>query len=122
MTWIVIAVGGAIGAVVRHAVNGVWAASRFPTGIAVVNITGCFIIGLLAGLLAAERIALRPQWREFVFVGLLGGYTTFSTFGLDTFVLARGESVSSALLNVGVQVLGGLLAVWLGYHFGAAGR
>lgn len=122
MTWIAIAVGGAIGATIRHAVNSLWTASRFPIGIALVNVSGCFVIGLLAGLLAADRITLRLHWREFVFVGLLGGYTTFSTFGLDTLVLARSHAVGLALVNVAVQLIGGLVAVWIGYLIGVAGR
>src|SRR5687768_3806404 len=100
MTWIAIAVGGAFGAVARHAVNHVvhaqWLSTRFPAGIVVVNISGCFVIGLLAGLIASDRIALRLHWREFVFVGILGGFTTFSTFGLDTYLLARTHSAGLA--------------------------
>jgi CrcB protein len=124
VTWAAIAIGGAIGSLARHGVNHFvmqyFLTMRFPLGIVVVNILGCFIIGLLAGLLASERIALALPWREFVFVGLLGGFTTFSTFGLDTFVLARTHMVGWATLNVVAQVVGGLLAVWLGYAVGAA--
>src|SRR5687767_1667673 len=120
MTWVAVAVGGAIGSLVRHGVNHVvhesWLTTRFPAGALVVNVVGCFVIGLLAGLLASERIALRLYWREFVFVGLLGGFTTFSTFGLDTFVLARTHSGASAAFNVAGQVGGGLLALWVGYR------
>jgi CrcB protein len=123
MTWFAIAVGGALGAVARHGVNQLvhvrWLATRLPVGTAVVNLAGCFVIGLLAGLLASERIALREHWREFVFVGLLGGFTTFSTFGLDTFLLTRTHSAGQAAVNVAVQVVGGLVAVWLGYQIGA---
>jgi CrcB protein len=126
MTWIAIAVGGALGSVARHAVNHVvhthWLSARFPVGIVAVNVSGCLVIGLLAGLLAAERIAMRLHWREFVFVGLLGGFTTFSTFGIDTFLLARTHSPGQAALNVLAQVAGGLVAVWVGYHAGVAGR
>ena len=126
MTWVAIAAGGAFGSIARHAVNHLarrqWLSSQFPAGIVIVNVTGCFIIGVLAGLLASGRIALPLHWREFVFVGLLGGYTTFSTFGLDTFELARTHSIGFALLNVGAHVIGGLLAVWVGYHLGVAGR
>jgi CrcB protein len=122
MTWIAIAIGGAIGSIARHAVNHLvhtrWLLTRFPVGTVVVNLTGCFIVGLLAGLLASRRIALRLWWREFVFVGLLGGFTTFSTFGLDTFLLSRTHSTGSAVLNVASQVIGGLLALWLGYRLG----
>jgi CrcB protein len=123
MAWIAIAVGGALGSVARHGVNHLvhvrWLTTRFPIGTVVVNVAGCFVIGLLAGLLASERIALRAHWREFVFVGLLGGFTTFSTFGLDTFVLMRTHSAGQAAINVIVQVAGGLLAVWVGYQVGA---
>lgn len=126
MTWIAIAVGGALGSVARHGVNHLAHAQfltmRFPLGIVIVNVSGCFVIGLLAGLLASDRIALPVHWREFVFVGLLGGFTTFSTFGLDTFTLARTGAMAYALLNVAAQVIVGLLAVWIGYHIGVAGR
>ncbi len=123
MTWFAIAVGGALGAVARHGVNHLvhvrWMTTRVPIGTAVINLSGCFVIGLLAGMLASERIALREHWREFVFVGLLGGFTTFSTFGLDTFLLARTHSVGPAAVNVAAHVIGGLVAVWLGYQLGA---
>lgn len=126
MTLAAIAIGGALGSIARHLVNqsaqAMWMSSRIPAGTAIANLTGCFVIGLLAGLLAAERIALATHWREFVFVGLLGGFTTFSTFGLDTFVLARGPAPGDAILNVAVQVIGGILAVVVGYLLGAAGR
>ena len=118
-TWIAIGVGGAIGSMARHGVNHLvhtkWLTTRFPIGTVAVNITGCFVIGLLAGLLSANRIAFRWHWREFVFVGLLGGYTTFSTFGLDTFLLAQTHSQSAAFANLAFQVLGGLAAVWIGH-------
>jgi len=104
---------------VNHLVHIRWLTTRFPLGTVVVNVAGCLVIGLLAGLLASERIALRAHWREFVFVGLLGGFTTFSTFGLDTFVLMRTHSAAQAAVNVIVQVAGGLFAVWVGYQLGA---
>ena len=99
-----------------------WLSTRFPAGTVIVNVAGCFTVGLLAGLLAEGRIALPSYWREFVFVGLLGGFTTFSTFGLDTFLLTRTHSTSLALANVAAQVVGSLLAVWVGYQAGLAGR
>jgi CrcB protein len=107
----------------RHAVNHLVhtraLTTTFPVGTIVVNAAGCFLIGLLAGLIAAERLALRVHWREFVFVGLLGGFTTFSTFGLDTYLLTRTHSTRLAFVNVAAHVLGGLLAVWAGYHIGS---
>jgi fluoride exporter len=120
--WVAVAIGGALGSMARHAVNhvihGRWPAARFPVGTVLVNVIGCFVIGLLAGLIASERITLRFYWREFVFVGVLGGFTTFSTFGLDTFTLARTQSPAQAAVNVIVQVVGGLLALWAGYQLG----
>jgi CrcB protein len=76
------------------------------------------VIGLLAALIARDRIRFGFYWREFVFVGLLGGFTTLSTFGLDTFLLARTHSATYAALNVLTQVVGGLLAIWAGYQLG----
>jgi fluoride exporter len=122
MTWMAVAIGGALGSVARHGVNHLvhvrWLTTRFPLATMAVNLIGCLVIGLLAGLLASERIGLRPHWREFVFVGVLGGFTTFSTFGLDTFLLARTHSVGQAAINIAAQVAGGLMAVWCGYYLG----
>jgi CrcB protein len=119
-TWIAVAVGGALGSMARHGVNHLAHSfgllARFPTSTLIVNLVGCFAVGVLAGLLASERIALRFHWREFVFVGVLGGFTTFSTFGLDTFVLARTHSAGYAAMNVLAHVAGGLLVLWFGYR------
>ena len=118
MVWLAIAVGGALGSVARHGVNVLiherWPLLRFPLATLIVNVAGCLVIGVLAGLVISERIELRFYWREFLFVGILGGFTTFSTFGLDTITLARTGSVNAALLNVAGQVMLGLLAVKLG--------
>lgn len=126
MTWLAVAAGGALGSLARHAMNHLvhaqWLSTRFPAGTVVVNLTGCFAIGVLAGLVASERLALPLHWREFVFVGLLGGFTTYSTFGLDTFLLARTQSAGLALANVVAHVAGGLLAVWAGYHAATVAR
>jgi CrcB protein len=120
--WIAVAIGGAIGSVARHAVNHLvhvrWLTTRFPVGTVVVNIAGCFVIGLLTGLIASDRLALRFHWREFVFVGVLGGFTTFSTFGLDTYMLVQTHSPQAALTNVAASMIGGLVAVWIGYALG----
>lgn len=121
--WIAVALGGALGSMARHGVNhivhGYLLTTRFPVGTVVVNLVGCFVIGVLAGPIASHRIAMTFYWREFVFVGVLGGFTTFSTFGLDTFTLGATDSFGRAALNVAVQVIGGLLAVWAGYNLGA---
>jgi CrcB protein len=121
MAWVAVALGGALGSVARHAVNQAtglrW--PTFPVGTVIVNLCGCCIIGLLAGLIASKRLAMPFYWREFVFVGLLGGFTTFSTFSLDTLVLARAHPAQAGV-NVAVQVIGSLVGVWAGYRCGLA--
>jgi len=122
MAWLAVAVGGALGSALRHAVNHTiaahWIAARFPAGTTAVNLTGCLVIGLLAGLIAGDRLQLPLHSREFIFVGLLGGFTTFSSFGLEALTLARTGAVSMALLYVAIQVVGGLALVAAGYWFG----
>ena len=121
MIWLAIAVGGAIGAAVRHGVNvavHVRYATSFPHGIFVVNAAGCLVIGVLAGLLASTRLHMSEITRAFVFVGVLGGFTTFSSFALDTLTLARGGHVAMAMGNALGQLVVGLLAVWVGYALG----
>ena len=118
MVWLAIAVGGALGSMARHGVNvlvhGRWPMMRFPLATFVVNVTGCLVIGLLAGLIMSGRMSPRLYWREFVFVGILGGFTTFSTFGRDTVTLARTQSMAPAIWNLVGQVVIGLLAVQTG--------
>lgn len=125
-TWLAVGVGGALGSMARHGVNHLvqtrWPFARFPASTVIVNAIGCFAIGVLAGLLVSQRLTLRYYWREFLFVGVLGGFTTFSTFGLDTFLLARTHSGRLAAINVALHVAGGLTAVVAGYAVGAAAR
>ena len=85
----------------------------FPYGTLTVNVQGCFVIGLLAGL-AETRVAFTSEGRIFVFVGVLGGFTTFSSFALETFSLARDTQYIAALANPGLQLVLCLLAVWIG--------
>ena len=116
--WIAVAVGGALGSVARHGVNRIVHQEgpllRFPLATVIVNVVGCCVTGVLAGLVATGRLPMRTNWREFVFVGIVGGFTTFSTFGLDTITLVRSGDSSQAFLNILVQVVFGLAAV----HFG----
>jgi CrcB protein len=119
MVWIVVGVGGALGSVARHWVN-LAMANRFertvPNATFVVNVIGCLAIGSLAGQIAAGRLELTPLMRTFVFVGLIGGFTTFSSFGLDTFTLAHGGDHARAFLNIVGQMVLGLGAVALAFY------
>jgi CrcB protein len=123
MTWVAVALGGALGAVARHGVNHLvhvtWPLLRFPLATLIVNGAGCLAIGVLTGLLMSGRISLRFTWREFLFVGVLGGFTTFSTFGLDTVTLARTGAPAQAVWNAAAQLGIGTLAVHLGILIGA---
>jgi CrcB protein len=86
----------------------------FPFGTLVVNLVGCFAIGVLGGL-AETRHLFAPEFRMFVFIGVLGGFTTLSTLGYETYALMRNSEYLLAGLNVGLQVIGGLTLVWLGW-------
>ena len=109
--------GGFIGSILRYLVSGyVQQASKsvgFPYGTLVVNVIGCFVIGFLAQL-AETRGFFTTESRLFVFVGILGGFTTFSSFGNETLNLARDTQMMSALANIGANMIIGLFAVWLG--------
>jgi len=119
MTLIAIAIGGAIGAVTRHLLNHAvhrrYGVDPFPIGIFAVNVLGCLAIGMIAGLLASDRVQMSATLRNFLIVGVLGGFTTFSSFGLDTLTLARSGHAAAALWNVIGQVGLGLGAVWAGF-------
>ncbi|MEW5830265.1 MAG: fluoride efflux transporter CrcB, partial [Chloroflexota bacterium] len=112
----IVGIGGFIGSVLRYLVSG-WAQglSRsldFPYGTLTVNLAGCFVIGFLAQL-AEARGVFTPEARLLVFIGLLGGFTTFSSFGNDTLNLARSGQMLNALVNVAANLVLGLLLVWL---------
>jgi CrcB protein len=119
--WLCLFVGGGLGAMARFAV-GSWALTRagegFPWGTLAVNWLGCLAIGVAAALFAAWPHG--PAVRLFLVTGVLGGFTTFSAFGLETFeLLADGEG-GRAFLYVAGSVVGGLLAVALGFFVGRA--
>jgi CrcB protein len=113
-----IAAGGGIGAVLRHLLNHVIQTrfgAAFPLGIFIINVLGCLVIGTIAGLIASTRVQIGETGRTFIVVGILGGFTTFSSFGLDTFTLARGGQTGAAAVNAIGQLVLGLAAVWVGF-------
>jgi len=112
-----VGLGGMIGALLRYGAGGLvhrLFEGRFPLGTLLVNTAGCLAIGFLFTV-AEDRGALSSYARLFVFVGVLGGFTTFSSFGYETFTLWRDGLAARALLNVAFNVILGLGAVWLGH-------
>jgi len=122
MTYLAIALGGALGSVLRYAlstsIDSRWG-EGFPWGTLSVNLIGCFLIGILTFLAGADgRLWGNPETRQFLITGVCGGFTTFSTFGLQTLNLMRdGDWLQAAAYVIGSVVLC-LIGVWLG-HAGA---
>ncbi len=114
---LLVGIGGFIGSIARYLL-GNWvlqisSVQKFPLGTFAVNLIGCLAIGILAGI--SERYgAIGPNARLFLFTGLIGGFTTFSAFGLETMTLLRRDELLLAILYVTGSVVLGLLAVWLG--------
>lgn len=115
MQLIMIALGGASGALLRYAVGRAaqFGGISFPTGTLVVNLTGAFALGFLATFLL-ERTTVSPELRVGLTIGVLGAYTTFSTFSLETLNLLNDGEWALALANVLVSVTGGVFLAWAG--------
>jgi CrcB protein len=116
-TILLVGTGGFVGSALRYLISG-WVFRLldkpwFPVGTLAVNIIGCLVIGFLGGI-AEERRIFNPEFRLFVFVGILGGFTTFSAFAYETASLVHDGRGAAALLNIALQVMVGLFAVWLG--------
>jgi CrcB protein len=112
--------GGAIGAVLRYGASlGVYSfmGRGFPYGTLFVNVTGSLLMGLL-GVLMLERFSIGPEWRAAVLVGVLGSFTTFSTFSIETLNLLEQGDVVPAVTNILLSVLVCLVAVWFGVLIG----
>lgn len=116
MILLAVGVGGGIGALIRYFVAGAIQSAAwpgYPWGIFVVNITGGFVMGLIVEL-SALKISLTPEMRAFLTTGILGGYTTFSTFSLDSVLLIeRGQYGTAAIYVVGSTLLS-ILALFAG--------
>jgi CrcB protein len=114
-----VAVGGLLGSLARYKLGGLvlhhsadW---RFPLSTFIVNLLGCALVGVLAGI-AEQRHGLSPAARLFLITGFCGGFTTFSAFGLETVYLLRRHEAPWALANVVASVVAGVVAVWLGWR------
>ena len=123
MLYLIVFLGAGIGGALRHGVN-VGAARLlgfgFPFGILIVNIAGSFAMGALAGYFA-YRTGISQHWRLFLTTGVLGGFTTFSAFSLDTALLIERNAFAQAAIYVGASVLVSLIAVFAGLAVFRAG-
>ena len=113
---ITLIIGGAMGTLLRYYVSGLshkYFYGIFPLGTLVVNLVGSFVIGLIWGLLEIENIS--PVLRTFLFIGVLGGFTTFSTFTLESFNLIRDGEMKFAIANILANNVLGILLVFIGF-------
>ena len=119
LSYVWIAIGSALGGIGRYWISGIVAqqfGETFPWGTIIVNVTGSFVIGFFATLTGPDGRFLVPiSARQFVMVGLCGGYTTFSSFSLQTLNQVREGDWLGAAANIGFSVVLCLLAVWLGH-------
>ncbi len=114
--YILVAIGGGAGSLARYIAGTLImsrAGGRFPMGTFIVNVTGCFAVGVIMTLLT-DRLAAHPNWRYLLVIGFLGGYTTFSSFEYESFRAFREGSMTAAALNIAGSVAAGFAAVWLG--------
>ena len=113
--YVLIALGGAAGALARYLLGnyiGSRYGFRFPYGTFVINISGCFLIGVSMALFA--RTTMSVYWRYLVPIGFIGAYTTFSTFEYETLRAIQDGQLVTGLMNVATSVIVGFVAVWLG--------
>ncbi len=122
MQVLLIAAGGALGSVCRYLLATVvqrYSSPFFPYGTFVVNVLGCLVFGVLMGA-ARQRFVLGPSERAFLLIGILGGFTTFSTFTYETFAMLQDGELVRAFANAAGQLVCGLVALWAGYAAVAA--
>ena len=117
---LLIAIGGALGSTARYLFSLLIqraSGTLFPIGTFAVNCVGCLVFGAIAGA-AEQRVQVAPELRLFLLVGILGGFTTFSSYAFESFVLVRDGQFAAALVNIVGQVIAGLGGMWIGFAIG----
>lgn len=121
LKYLAVGIGGFVGAIARYEL-GAYIGSRhglrFPYGTFVINMTGCFLVGLVMALLA--RTTASAYWRYFLPIGFIGAYTTFSTFEYETLRAIQDGQWLTGLLNIALSIIAGFIAVWAGDALGRA--
>jgi CrcB protein len=114
-----VGVGGFLGAILRYFMSGwvqdILGKPYWPYGTLAVNVLGCLLLGFLVGLVEVRNV-FSPEVRSLLFIGVLGGFTTFSTFGVETSTLLRDGALTSAAVNIFLQVVLGVGAAMMGYY------
>ena len=122
MRIVLLIVFGAVGTLARHGLDG-WiqyrVGSAFPAGTLTVNLLGCLLLGTIAEF-SLNHISVPADWRIGLTIGLMGGFTTFSTFGWDSLRMLQDGEWTKALLYIGASVVGGILAMMVGMRLGNA--
>jgi fluoride exporter len=122
LKYVLVGVGGCLGSIARFWLGtyiGSRMGTRFPYGTFVINVSGSFLIGLIFALLTTKT-QWGPNWRYLIPIGFIGGYTTFSSFEFETLRTMQDGQIGIALLYVGLSVLAGFVAVWVGVVAGNA--
>ena len=117
---LLIAIGGALGSTARYLFSLLIqhaSGTLFPIGTFAVNCVGCLVFGAIAGA-AEQRVQVAPELRLFLLVGILGGFTTFSSYAFESFVLLRDGQFAAASVNILGQVVAGLAGMWIGFAIG----
>ena len=117
MNLLLIAIGGALGSIARYLLSTFvlrLSGTLFPLGTFVVNVVGCVVFGAIVGA-AQQRVVLSPDARAFLLVGVLGGFTTFSSYASESVALLRDGHIFHATINIVGQVFAGLAGLWTAY-------
>ncbi|UZX14230.1 fluoride efflux transporter CrcB (plasmid) [Methylocystis sp. MJC1] len=119
MRYVWVSIGGALGTAARYWFSGLVAnhfGETFPWGTMLINVSGSFVIGFFAAITGPDgRVFASTETRQFVMIGICGGFTTFSSFSLQTLNLVRDGELAWALANIGLSVVLCLVAVWVGH-------